>query len=374
MKTILYLNKVAELGGAEISLLTLVQDIQKYDYRPLVVLGSDGPLRKRLEKLNVGVYIYPLDFPHLQNPIPFLKSVFFLSHVIKTEKVQLIHSNTLWDNQYSVVAAKLTGIPHILHVRGFPEREASWKSLYNLGSLAICNSEHTKNIFLKYSRFKKKIEVVYNAVDTEKFSPDLERRSEMRLCYGFVDSDFVMGMAGRLAEKKGQLFLMKTLLPMLKNNSNYRLLIAGDAKIHPDTTYPKEIASFIRQNGLDGNVILTGYVEDMNGFYTALDLFLLPSFREPFGRVLIEAMATETPVIASRVGGVPEVVDHEINGYLLDPNDSEGWRDSINKLIHDESLRSRFGKAGRSKVLDKFTSQHITSKVVSIYRELLGDH
>ena len=286
--------------------------------------------------------------------------------------MQLIHSNTLWDNQYGVVTAKLTGIPHILHVRGFPEREASWKSLYNLGSLAICNSEHTKNIFLKYSRFKKKIEVVYNAVDTRKFKPDQNRRLEVRRRYGFVDSDFVMGMAGRLAEEKGQLFLLKALLRILNKNPHYKILIAGDAKIHPGTHYPEQIASYIQQNGLGGNVILTGHVEDMNGFYNALDLFLLPSFREPFGRVLIEAMAMEIPVLASRVHGVPEVVDLEINGYLVDPNDAEGWRDCIHKLIHDESLRSRFGKAGRRKVLDRFTTEPITSKIVSFYRDLIN--
>jgi len=374
LKTILFLNKIAEFGGAEFSLLHLVQGIQKYGFHPIVVLGAKGPLHKRLEELNLRVYIYPLDFPHLQNPIPFLKSVFFLSHVIKTEKVRLIHSNTLWDNQYGVIAAKLARIPHVLHVRGFSENKASWKSMYNAGSLAICNSEHTKNIFLKYSRFKKKIEVVYNAVDTEKFSPDLERRSEMRLCYGFGDDDFVLGMAGRLAEEKGHLWLLKAILPMLNKNLNYKILIAGDAKIHPDTEYPEQISSYIQQNGLDGHVILTGFVEDMNGFYNAIDLFLLPSFREPFGRVLIEAMATETPVIASSVGGVPEVVDHEINGYLIEPGDADSWRDCINNLIHNETIRHNFVKSGRKKVMSKFTSENITSKIVSLYMELLDDY
>jgi glycosyltransferase involved in cell wall biosynthesis len=183
-----------------------------------------------------------------------------------------------------------------------------------------------------------------------------------------------MGMAGRLTEEKGQLFLLKTLLPMLKDNSNYKLLIAGDAKIHPDTTYPEKIASFIQHSGLNGNVIMTDYIENMNSFYNALDLFLLPSFREPFGRVLIEAMATETPVIASRVGGVPEVVDHEVNGYLVEPGDAVGWREYINRLIHNEAIRRNFIKSGRNKVLKKFTSENITSSIAALYGELLGDH
>ena len=158
---------------------------------------------------------------------------------------------------------------------------------------------------------------------------------------------------------------------MLKKNSNYRVLIAGDANIHMDTTYTKDIDSFIKDNDLYKNVIMAGFIEDMGVFYNALDLFLLPSFREPFGRVLIEAMATEKPVIASRVGGVPEVVDHEINGYLTDPNDAEDWCECIDKLANDESLRVRFGEAGRRKVLDKFTSEQVTLQIVAIYRDLI---
>ncbi len=372
MQTVLYVNRIAEIGGAEVSLLNLVQEIQKYDYTPVVVLGSYGPLCKRLKKLNIKIYIYPLGFPHLKNPIPFLKSLLFLYHIIKTEKVQLIHSNTLWDNQYGVLSAKLSGIPHILHVRGFPEQKASWKSLYNMGSLAICNSEDTKRTFSKYGGFRKRTEVVYNAVDTERFIPDPKSRQNVRQRYGFDKTDVVMGVAGRLSEEKGQLFLLKTLLPMLKSNPNYKILIAGDAKIHPNTTYPEEIMSFIRQNSLGGDVFMTGYIEDMKGFYNSLDLFLLPSFREPFGRVLIEAMATETPVIASRVGGVPEVVDHEINGYLVEPGDAVRWRGYINRLLHDETIRHSFVKAGRKKVLEKFSSKQITSRIVSLYRELLS--
>jgi glycosyltransferase involved in cell wall biosynthesis len=374
LQTVLYVNRIAEIGGAEVSLLNLVQEIQKYDYSPVVVLGSEGPLSTRLKQLDVNVYTYPLDVPHFKNPIPFLRSVLFLHHVINNEKARLIHSNALWDNQYGVVVAKLAGIPHILHVRGFPEQQASWKSFYNMGSLAICNSEDTKRKFLKYSGFRKRTEVVYNGVDTERFIPDQESRQKVRQRYDFGEADFVMGMAGRLTEEKGQLFLLKTLLPMLKDNSNYKLLIAGDAKIHPDTTYPEKIASFIQHSGLNGNVIMTDYIENMNSFYNALDLFLLPSFREPFGRVLIEAMATETPVIASRVGGVPEVVDHEVNGYLVEPGDAVGWREYINRLIHNEAIRRNFIKSGRNKVLKKFTSENITSSIAALYGELLGDH
>lgn len=372
-KGILYLNRFTEIGGAEISLQTLAGSLKWTDYRPVVVIGKDGPLRQRLEKMDITAYVYPFYWRHFNNTISFMRTIAFLRRIIKREGIKLIHSNQFWDNRYGAVSAKIGQIPHILHVRLAPVGKGSWKSFYNLGTMAICNSEYTRSQFINSSGFRKRVEVVYNGIDIDAFKPDTKKRSDIREHYSFKNDDFVMGMAGRLSEEKGQLPLLKALLPLLRENKNYKILISGDAKTNPDTVYPEQIVTFINKNGLDGKIILTGFLEDMTGYYNAIDLFLFPSsWEEPFGRVLIEAMATEKPVIAARVGGVPEVVDHEINGYLVDPNDTEGWRDSINKLIRNESLRSRFGKAGREKVLNKFTSEHMISQIVSIYYEMIN--
>ncbi len=371
-KKISYLIRNSNIGGAQISLQTLVADLKGSDFEPVVVVGQNGPLCQRLEKMNIKFYVYPLENIHLGNPFPFVRTIRFLRHIIKHEGIRLIHTNSHVDNQYGVIAAKLERIPHLLHVRGFSQNQYTWKNFYNLGTMAICNSEYTRNQFVNFSGFKKRVEVVYNGVDVALFRKELPKRLAMRKHFGLKDDDFVMGMAGRLTEEKGQLSLLKVLLPMLKNNPNYKILIAGDAKLHPGTNYPEQIISFVKKNELETNVIMAGFIEDMTKFYNMLDLFLLPSYREPFGRVLIEAMATKIPVIASSVGGVLEVVDHEKTGYLLDPDAADGWCGYINKLVHDESLRIQLGKSGRRKVLEKFTSEHVTSKVVSIYRELIN--
>lgn len=373
-KGILYLNRFAEIGGAELSLQTLADCLRDTDYRPVVVLMQDGPLRQRLEKMDITVYVYPFDLCHSNKPILFMRTIAFLRRIIKKEGIKLIHSNQVWDNQYGAVSAKIEQIPHILHVRlSPPVSKSSWKSFYNLGSMAICNSEYTRSQFINSSRFRKRIDVIYNGIDTNTFKPDPKKRSDMREHYGFKDDDFVMGMAGRLTEEKGQLPLLKVLLPLLRENKNYKILISGDAKTNPDTIYPEQIVAFINKNGLDRKIILTGFLEDMTSFYNAIDLFLFPStWEEPFGRVLIEAMSTEKPVIASRVGGVPEVVDHEMTGYLVNPSDVDGWCKCIDTLVNDENLRNQFGENGRKKVLKKFTLEHMTSRIVSIYSEMIN--
>ena len=371
MKTVLYLNNVAVMGGAEQSLLALVESVRKSGYRPIVVLGSDGPLFSRLNDVGIQTYVFPLDFCHTTNPLPFVRSVGYLKHIIKKEDVRLVHSNTLWDNQYGTVAARISRVPHILHVRGFSRCQCSWKSFYGLGNVAICNSRHTRDEFVNSTGFRKKVEVVYNGVDTDKFRPDDNKRMTARSGYGFTRSDFVMGMAGRLTEEKGQLTLLKMLLPLLKSNKHYKVVISGDTNIHTDD-YRKRLELFINDSALGEQVTVAGFVDDMPTFYNALDLFLLPSIREPFGRVLIEAMATEISVIASRVGGVPEVVKDGEVGYLVEAADASAWRTRVEDLALDKPLRTALGSAGRRHAMANFSLAASVAGVCKLYDEIVG--
>lgn len=371
-QNILYLNKVAEIGGAEVSLQTLVESLKGSDYRPVVVLGQNGPLYQRLNKLDIKVYVYPLDTCHLNNPIPFLRTILFLRRLIRQEGIKLIHSNTLWDNQYGVISAKLEMIPHILHVRGFSKNQYLWKHFYNLGSMAICNSEYTRKQFINWSGFRKRVEVIYNGIDTTLFKPDPKKREETRNHYGIREVDFVMGMAGRLTEEKGQLPLLKALIPIMRKNRNYKFLVAGDTKIHPEPDYCEQIKTLTEENQLGEQVFLVGFVEDMPAFYNAIDLFLLPSFREPFGRVLVEAMATEKPVIASMVDGVPEIIsENSNNGFLINSGDWDSWLQRITYLANNPPLAMDVGREGRKRVEKHFSLAKQTKEIEKIYNSLL---
>jgi len=371
IKSILYINMISEIGGAEVSLQVLMESLEGTGYRPVVVLGKRGPLLQRLQGMGIKTYIFPFETCHYKNPLPFIRTIVFLRNIVKKHRIKLIHSNMFWDNQYGVVSAKLSRIPHVLHVRGFLNSQYTWKSFYCLGTVVICNSQHTCHQFIHAAGFKKRVEVVYNGVDVNVFKPDGKKRRAIRRNYGFTDNDFVMGMAGSIIEEKGQLQLLKSIHSILNENRNYKVLIAGSNKIGPESDYYERIKGFIRRNKLEDQVSLLGFVENTPSFYNALDLFLLPSLREPFGRVLIEAMATKIPVVASRVGGVPEVVEHGKTGYLVDSKEGDSWRKYINRLADNEALRNEFGESGRQRVIEKFTVHHTTSKIVSIYNGLI---
>jgi len=373
IKSVLYLNKGGEIGGAEVSLQTLVGSLEGTGYRPVVALGQEGLLGKRFERMSVKNYLIPLNWCQTSNPFPFFRTIRSLRHIIKKEGIKLIHSNMHYDNQYGVISARLARIPHILHVRNYSRGEKySWKEFYRLGSVAICNSYYTSDQFVISSGFKKRVEVVYNGVDCDKFKPDLKKRNRLRRDYGFDSTDFVMGMAGRFIEDKGFLPLLNCVLPILRRNQNYKIIMCGDDKCYySEPDYLERMRSVIGKNNLGNQVVISGFIEDMPSFYNGLDLFLLPSKKEPFGRVLIEAMATKIAIVASNVDGVPEVVGHGKTGCLVNPQDPNGWCECIDKLSSDEPLRKQFGEAGRREVLAKFTSEHVTSKVVSIYNELI---
>ncbi len=370
-KSILYLNRISEIGGAEVSLQELMGSLEGTGYWPVVVLGGEGPLLQRLQGMGIEAYTFPFETCHYKNPLPFIRTIIFLKNIIKKHRIKLIHSNMFWDNQYGVISAKLSRIPHVLHVRGFVNSQYTWKSFYCLGTVVICNSQHTCHQFICATGFKKRVEVVYNGIDVNLFKPDRMKRSATRKNYGFTDNDFVMGMAGSIIEEKGQFQLLKSIHSILIENRNYKVLIAGNNKIGPESDYYERIKAFIANNKLEDQVLLLDFVEDMPSFYNALDVFLLPSFKEPFGRVLIEAMATKIPIVASNVDGVPEVVGHGKTGYLVDSKDGEGWRQHIKRLVDNEGLRKELGEVGRQRVIDNFTLDHVTSRIVSIYNSLI---
>lgn len=372
-KKILYLNRVSEIGGAEVSLQALAENLPRKDFAPVVVVGSPGTLSKRFKALNIPVYELPSDRLRPGNPISFIKTIRFLLSIIKKEKITLVHTNATWDNHFGVVAAKIARIPHILHVRGFSKANYSRKSLFSLGDVAICNSAHTREQFIAYSGFKKRTEVVHNGIDSEVLKPDPEKRKQMRDRYGFKDTDTVMGMAGRLAEEKGQFPLLEALLPRLKANKTYKVLVTGNAVLHPGSDYEGRINAFITDNKLETQVRLAGFVDDMPGFYNALDLFLHPAFREPFGRVVIEAMAAGKPVIASKVGGIPEIIsDDSSDGVLVEPGHWDTWLEKIDLLIRDPETAMRMARQGREKVIKQFSLAAQMDRIVAIYKSLIG--
>jgi len=205
------------------------------------------------------------------------------------------------------------------------------------------------------------VKVAYNFVDTDRFKPDLdvEKVQSLRSRFGLNGSK-IIGIVATLGPKKGAHLIVHSLPRILKRVPNAKLLIVGGAKhfsssMDPYMTKLKRMAELLAP----GRVVFTGYIpnEDLPLVYNLLDVFVCPSVcHEGFGMTIIESMACGTPVLASSVGGIPDIICNGKDGLLVPrPYEEDAFVEPIVTLLEDDEMRARMGKAARQTVEERFT-------------------
>ena len=368
---VLFINHVSDISGAEISLLMLLKHLDRKRFEPVVMMPAEGPLFDEVKKLNVKVILSATSKLKPFQPVSYITTVLGLISVLKQERPHLIHANMDICAQYALLPARLLKIPFIVHTRNILGKRP-FKRMFLFGAdILIANSNAVMRSFAEYSSRRQIKEVIYNGVDLVAFSFSKDKRNAARTKYGFSENDFVIGLFGRIHPAKGHGQYLKAFGCVLKRRKNVKTLIVGNTAINNSQGYLEELKRYVNQNDLKANVIFSEFEADNASLHSTIDLLVCPSDKEPFGRVLIEAMAMGVPVIANRNGGPLEIVDNGINGYLLDVNDTNAFTDAIIKLYDDPLLRKEMGREGRRIAEMKFSIIRSTEAVESIYRRVL---
>jgi glycosyltransferase involved in cell wall biosynthesis len=220
------------------------------------------------------------------------------------------------------------------------------------------------------------IEVVHNAIDVQ----DWDRRpgeggTSLREELGVPASRPIVGLVGRLNQVKGQreFLLAADLVARAHPDAVFLLIgiIRPTSPWAPLAGYFREVEALTRRPSLRGRVVLTGWRTDLPRVMASLDILVQPSRRETFGRVLIEAMASQKPVVATRVGGMPEIVVHGETGLIVPPEDPSALAEAILELLQDPARRHAMGEAGRRRVESHFDFAHRLRRIQSIYEDVL---
>jgi glycosyltransferase involved in cell wall biosynthesis len=375
---ILYVNNGADIYGASRCLIRLLQALDRTRYIPLVLLPEDGPLRQRLEDLGVEVVFHPRlsvitrrVFRSWRILIFFLEfpmSVLFLWWLIRRRNIDLVHTNT-GVMVSPGLAAKLAGVPHLWHIRDwFQEFRQIWKpySSYILWSsdAVIAISQAVASQFIENS----KISVIYDGCALDEFySDETEEGRQFRSKFG-LGTDFVVGCVGRIKlRRKGQEVLVRAAAILKARGLQPKVLIIGAAYPGNESNL-QSLKELINESALQDCVILTGELSDVRPAYAAMNVLVLPSAQpEPLGDVMMEAMAMTVPVIATNIGGPPEVVQDGITGFLIPPSDAEALADKIELLMNDPKLGERLGQAGPNRVKERFSLGEMISKIEALY-------
>ena len=366
---VLYLHHVAQIGGAENSLLLLLRNLQRDRVDPIFAGPAAGPFPKALTR--EGIPIWPIAFGRLRNVRSLILSVYRVLQLIRDHHIDLLHSNGPQTNICAGLAGRLTRVPAVWHTRNLLHghmRDVD-RLFARLATRVICNSDAVRERFRGSSAWPKSL-TIRNAVDTHEFHPAVSREP-FRREVGLSTTEVAVGIVGRIDPAKGHADFVEAAIQLLAETLPARFFIVGEAFSQRDVWHAEKLRSRIQGAGLEERIQFTGFRADIPSVMRALDVLVLASEVEACSRVLLEAMASGTSVVATDCGGTPEIVQDGREGILVPPHDPHALAASIRLLINDPCLRQRFARAGLLKIPKEFTMERYTSQTLEVYADAL---
>jgi len=360
---ILFINSIMIYGGGEVWMVTAAKEFIKKGHNLTIICKPDSGLEKYANKN--GIRVIPLRIGGDINPVTIIK----LSRIISKNKIDIILTNTAKELRLSGVASKLSRRGKIIARHGidFPlKNKFHYRFTYNkLTNIVIANSEATKKTLLRNAPWlnPEKIKVIYNGINTTDY--DINKTRNLRKELGISTDLPLIGFVGRLDIQKGIKDLLNAFL-QVRNKINANLLIAGEGELE------ENIKDFILRNNLKDSVRLLGFREDINNIMRTIDLLILPSLWEGFGIVLIEAMAAGKPCITTQISSMPEIVENNISGIVVQPEDSSSIAQACIKILSDKELGNKMGVEGKRIVKEKFSIEKMINNYEDIFNKLPG--
>ena len=389
-----YLDHTAKLSGGEIALARLLETIDRKAIDPWVILAEDGSLAERLRAIGIRVDVVPLSdtvldvrkdsvqsgiFSKVGLILQVLAYGFKVAALIRTQPVDIIHTNSLKSDIYGILVSRLCRVPLIWHIRdhidvtylpSFAVKMMRFLAA-RVPAFVIANSQSTldqlhlavaKPGAVVPSGVDPQGEVVYDGIASG--IPPVASDT-------LVTGPLRIAIVGRLAGWKGQHIFLEAASKLVEAGIDAQFLIAGTAMFGEDS-YVAELHSQVDRLGLQGKVQFLGHVDPIEAFLPTVSILVHASTSpEPFGQVVIEGMAAGIPVVATDGGGVKETVVHGETGLLVPMGNAEALADALRMLIDRPELRAKLSTKGRQRVLRHFTASITARKVERVYREVL---
>lgn len=385
---IMFLSTDVRGGGAGWSLYYLLKHLDPHKVEPFVVVPTAGIFEKRFEELGVHVVSLPR-MPEWTRQLRFRRNTWLtaatsyglnlldsaalvprLVALIRREGIQLVHCNHGMVKAIGALAAQLAGVSCVLHARTCHERAS--EVLYYCQGIArlpvvqtVISVSRATAVPYK-AAVPHKVHVVYNGIDPGEYRADDIEAGRFRATHGLGRDEIIVGFAGSLIPRKGVETLIKAASRVLSARPDVTFVIAGGVPTHTRTDNRALYEALAADLGLAERIRFVGFLEDVRHAMRDFDLLAMPSMKEPFGRSIIEAMALGTPVVATRVGGIPEIIEDGVDGLLVPAGDEEALAAAIGRLVDDASLRQRLAQAAVSKVRDKFDVAVLTRRIESL--------
>jgi len=381
MFNILFIDSTAMMSGSEFSLMGLIENLDKRRFNPILLLPEEGPFYKKAKEMSIETIILPCMIRFGEgyrfNKIPkILTSLHKLVRIIKQKGIHLVHSNSPRASYLGGMAARLASIPSVTHVRDIHQSPFSHpfkaRLLGYLADTVVAVSSATKDsISGAIPSLESKIEVIYNGIDIQEF--DDRDPKDIRQEFGISKRAPVIGSVGIIHPVKGHDILIRATVLIKKHFPSVKVFIVGGALFEKDRVFRLELDKLVEDFGLDKNIVFTGFREDVFDFIQAMDVLVHPAtYPDPFPRILLEASALKKAIVATRVGGVPEILAHDVSGLLVEPGDPESLAEAVISLLRDRKKAEEFALKARQAVEKSFTIEKHVSNMTAIYERLFG--
>jgi glycosyltransferase involved in cell wall biosynthesis len=393
--TVLFFDHTAKLGGGEIALFHLLTHLDKEKFHPVLVLGEEGPLGEKAREAGIETAVIPLP-DHVANTrkdslgagsLLKIKSIFAslgysrkLSHFIKSRKADIVHTNSLKSDLIGGIAARLARVPVVWHIRDRIENDylpgpvvLAFRWLCRvIPDFVVANSAATmETVHLPGRKHRAVVHSGYAFINET--SALVHDGVEPRAAAAAKPSSdtFLLGLVGRISRWKGQHIFITAAATVRERYPSARFQIIG-SPMFGEEAYEAEIRELTRSLGLEDVVEFLGFRTDVPQLMEELDLLVHASITgEPFGQVITEAMVVGKPVVATRGGGVPEIVQDGVTGLLVPMGDAPAMAAAICELLADPDRASRMGAEGRARVLRHFTVRGTARRLESVFLKIL---
>ncbi len=375
---ILHLITRLDRGGSATNTLLTVAGLP-FPFGQSLIYGRTVEFPQLARRLERSVKMAEL--PQLvRSPSPLKDLVAFLKiyRLLRKERFDLIHTHTSKAGILGRIAARLAGIPHIVHTphgqafHGYAGRAVTaffvllerWTATFTDRIIGLTDQEIRDNLERRIGEPQQFVNIP-SGIDLTRFEKSERDAADVKASLGISPSARLIGSVGRLDPVKGHNYLVEAFVILAPRFPDLHLALVGDGELVP------ELRSRAEDLGLSDRILFLGWREDVPDLLHAFDLFVFPSLSEGMGRALVEAMAGGRPIVASRVSSIPEVLAGGEAGYLVEPASAAALAGGIEKVLLDRELQARLAKVARERARN-YSVETMLQKIEAVYQDVLG--
>ncbi len=380
---IAYVNHTGRVSGAERVLINMVRGLDRSLYEPWVICPADGDLNRMIEAEGVPCVESPaLSARFTLEPGLLIKTaaslcrfVAFTRKALSKLEPEIVHANTVRAGIVVSIASVGSHRKVIWHVHDILPihwlsgiiRFIAWMA-WRTQIIAV--SHAVADAFCRQLSFKNRVHVIHNGTDLSRFPFKQPGNSVLRKSFGVPENAFLICAVGQICARKGLLELLSAFMEIHSSAPKMHVVIAGKVVFPHEQKYLEILLRVAAMPELSGHVHFTGELRDVSALLRTADLLVLNSHEEPFGLVLVEAMSSGTPVLATRVGGIPEIVKDSVNGWLIERGDTTVLAAKLLELSRNGEALQSVAHAARTVTCPQLSLERFQSRLQRLYAEI----